>query len=61
MVCQSVVCKQRFVDLLLAVKYKSDSPLVIIICSIIAVVLSTIFALVIVTFIVYRYKIPSLS
>jgi len=41
--------------LLVAVKYKTDSPLVVIISSVIAVVLSTIFGLVIVTFIVHRY------
>jgi len=40
--------------LLLAVQYKTDSPLVIVISSIIAVVLSTIFGLVIVTFVVHR-------
>jgi len=43
-----------FVLLLQAVQYKTDSPLVIIISSIIAIVLSTVFGLVVVTFIVHR-------
>jgi len=39
---------------LLAVQYKADSPLIIVVSSVIAVILSTIFGLVIVTFIVNR-------
>jgi len=39
---------------LLAMQYKSDSPLIIVISSVIAVVFCTIFGLVIVTFVVHR-------